>query len=302
MKRINFLMALLLFATVGVFTSCTEDLGDNAAPTVTISGGADGEYTEGSTVALTITVKDSDGELATLSISPSSAGAAGTGITSTTPTAALETNGTTFMKDMDNVVIMYDYVVPAASSVSQVTITVTATDDAGDASTAQTVSFDVKAESTAFESTVHNGSINHVWGADQGGWNMISHTGVSQSTNNWAGAHIVNINEASIAGEAKPFEAKWTGSSSDPDTKWALLSGADFAAVGVETVKDATASGSVDMKTAAAEGQVYGADLGNGKFAVMKITKISMTGTSSYKAGEGYLDFQYKLGQLATSK
>lgn len=168
MKKLNLLLLVaFMVGSVGFFSSCTDELDANAPkPEVTVTSdmGTKTSFSPGETITFTMTVSTvaADGDIESVNVSPTVAGATGT------------TDPTTFAPDGMEGTFTYKYV---CGDEGQVKITFEAAHSGG--STSEEVEFTVsKYNSEYADQILHN--INA--GTElYGSWDFVNNTGVSST-------------------------------------------------------------------------------------------------------------------------
>ena len=294
MKKLSYLLVAMTFVFSSAFlTSCFDEASESTLR-MNVQETGSPSYEPGSSVPYEITVtSNKDIEGVTVN--------ADDGETSYTFTDDELEAGT-----VDSVTTLnYDYSIPESlADGEEVTLTFTATDE--DKSVNSSASLTV-VDKTGL-TTEEDGVIYHILGPDQGAWDLVANTGVSEggTSNRYLGSDKDMINRESVDGDAEFLNEFVAGN----ETRYVKANDFDYENATVEDAKATYEAASEvlgaaeeagydwnDFKYATAnEGDVFVAKLrGNDEYAAIHITEVVNDANNDGDTDDdSHIKFSYK--------
>jgi len=253
MKVLNYLMAFVMIASMGIFASCTDDA---VAPTVEVALKGKPSFEKSTAVTYTVTAATTDEEDFASSVA----------VTDASGKISANANFASGSSSVDVTVN-----IPADATAGMAfTLTFTVmTDKEGEGSA--TASFTVVANLVA-----SNGTIYHMLGAKAGAWDLVKNV-EKKSADAEADKDMKNTTTAATTPDNGFFDAKWEAGNA---TRYVKVTGFDYATASYESAKAAYAAGTAVAKLAAEvmTGDIFVAKLrGEEKYAVIKIEAVNRT-------------------------
>ena len=299
MKKISLLlMSVLVIASVGIFTSCEDETTPSTLNIETKIDSSATDFAPGSSVQFTITVTTNK-DLESVSVTPSE----GQGIPFNddeieTATTTTDSVSTTILEDA--------YDIPEdMNDGDKITLTFEATD----AETSYQTSTDITVDAKTDLSNENNGIVHHLYGPDQGAYDLVNNEGVSMggTDNRYLGDKKDMINRAQYDAPNENFLNEFISGNA---TRFVAANDFDYANATVEAAKETYEAASEklgaaeqagktwsDFKYATAnEGDIFIANLrGNNEYAVIKITGVVTDENNNGDIDEdSYIEFTYK--------
>lgn len=279
MKVLNYLMAFVMIASMGIFASCTDDA---VAPTVSVALKGSASFVKGSSATFTVTAETTDEEDFPASVAVADA------------MGKISANGT-FASGSNSVDVTVNIPADAAAgTVYDLTFTVT-TDKEGEGTATYKITV-----ATAL-TTGNNGVIYHMLGSGAGAWDLVKNV-AKRSADAEADKDMKNTTSLATAPGTNFFEARWEAGNA---TKFVKANSYDYAAASFESAKAAYAAGTAVSKLTAdvVKGDIYIAKLrGEDKYAVIKIEDVVLTpnNTDGTFVNTDNIVFSYKKSSDAT--
>lgn len=270
MKSIKLSIMALAMAGVALLSGCGNK---DVAPTVTIvtPSGTEGDYLKGDKIDFTVSVSG-ENKLTSIEATATSGSASTTIATKTDGFAEKASDDFTFTYEVTE------------DPYSTVTITVTATDKQDNKSTA---TYTINVGTDVEENT---GSIvNNNNGPCSGAWDLDNDVAVSSAET----TAEIQDNSAVGAGLSKTWDGE------NGTLFFRAASTFDYAKATKASIKAAYGTTSVASITNIAVGDMIIAKFSTDKYAVIKVTEVSLTGvgscgTSSSAGNNGFIKFDYK--------